>query len=341
MNFTPFNSDQARMLVDASHHYDQWLIAKRETAKYPGWMSWREKNGVDYLSSGAGNGKRNRSHGARSPETEAVLQQFQDGKANAKTLTEDIDTRLNERAPLLRAARLGRIPVPFAKVVRAFDVSGWLGVTLLVTGTHAIAAYEAMAGFFFSSDLAATEDLDFIWRHHEPMEVLVRSGNTGLLGHLKAIDHTYTVNPEKTFQVRNSKGLVIGFISDIENAEKTPKEYLKPIGIDGQEWILAHTPIETVCVDAHGYPVKLVVPDPRIFAVHKLWVSKNPKRNPLKATKDRKQAFAIAELVQLHLPQYPFDQVFIEGLAPTLREVFDAEIAPVLAGLTPTEPSGM
>ncbi len=335
MNFYPMNSDQSRLLADAGGHYDQWLAASRLKEKYAGWMSWRVQSGVEYLISGSSGGINQKSHGPRSPATERVHDEFVSGKERAKNLAADIALRLNERAPLLKAARLGRILAPLAKVVRSFDIHELLGVNFLVGGTHAITVYEALSGQLMQSDMMATEDLDFIWLSHTGMELLVKQPNTALLALLKQIDDTYTVNTENTFQVRNSKGLMIDFISDHHNAASAPNGRLKPIGIDGQEWLLLFPPVSAVCVDTQGAPVRLFAPDPRVFALHKFWVSKRADRNPLKSPKDVRQAFAIVELIVKCMPQYPFDDGFLGQLPPSLLEIFNNEFKVVVDAAAP------
>jgi hypothetical protein len=46
----------------------------------------------------------------------------------------------------------------------------------------------------------------------------------------------------------------------------------------------------------------------RVFALHKLWLSKQPGRDPLKKPKDREQAFLVAELLTRYLPQPRFSK---------------------------------
>lgn len=334
LEFIEFNPDQNRLLADASNQYDQWLSAKRTDTQYAGiWMTFRDKNGTDYLTSGHSNGVNQKSHGARSPETERQLIEFNEGKAQSKVMLEAIQARLAERAPQLKAVRLGRILAPLAQVIREFDVQGMVGPSLIVAGTHAITAYEALAGHFFDSALTATEDLDFVWhRSGKGAELIVKPGeSTALLKHLKTVDTSYTVNTERTFQVRNAKGLVIDFISDEAGAANAPKEYLKPIAIKGQEWLTGADTVSVVAIDTNGLPVKLVVPDPRVFALHKAWVSERPDRNPLKKSKDMNQAIAVASLVKRFLPQYPFDDVFITNLSSELKVSFEQHIESVIA----------
>lgn len=334
-NFVEFNSDQNRLLVDAANQYEQWRIAKQANNHFAGmWMTYREKNGREYLTSGRSNGVSQKSHGVRSIETDKQLEAFHNDKANSKAALDVIQERLGQRAPQLKALRLGRILAPFAQVVREYDVHALLESHLLVGGTHAITAYEVLAGRFFDSSLTATEDLDFIWHGGaKGGELIVKIGNPALLKHLKTVDSSYTVNTERTFQARNSKGLVIDFISDDGGAEVAPKEFLKPIALPGQEWLIGSDSLSVVAIDTSGLPVRLVVPDPRIYALHKAWVSERADRTALKKGKDMSQAVAVASLVKRFLPQYPFNEEFLSRLGVELASSYEKHIAPVIEHL--------
>ncbi len=50
----------------------------------------------------------------------------------------------------------------------------------------------------------------------------------------------------------------------------------------------------------------MVAPDPRAFSLHKLWLSKQPDREPVKKSRDKTQGLIVARLVAEYLPQYPF-----------------------------------
>jgi hypothetical protein len=48
--------------------------------------------------------------------------------------------------------------------------------------------------------------------------------------------------------------------------------------------------LEATAIDEKGYPLRLVVIDPRAFELHKAWVSEREDREPLKAVRDLEQA---------------------------------------------------
>ncbi len=64
--------------------------------------------------------------------------------------------------------------------------------------------------------------------------------------------------------------------------------------------------IAQAVIGQDGFPVRMVVPDPRAFAIHKLWLSEQEDREPGKKARDRKQALSAARVVRQYLPQYRF-----------------------------------
>lgn len=314
-----FSPDLNRLLSDAQNHYEQYLQVQRLKAGLPNWMSWKTVNGKQYLIQGDSGGKNQKSLGLKNHETEALHAQFVQQKTQLKSDEEAINTRLAERALQLKALGIGRVPNTFARITRQFDVDGVLGTYLWVGGTHAIYAYEVMAGASLDVELRATEDIDFVWPITH--EIITKNAPKNLLGTLKAIDSTFSVNTENQFSVRNSKGMVVDFITSPEGAKYTLKEYLKPIAIAGQEWLTALPSVSSIVIDDQGLPLRFAVPDPRLFALHKLWIAQNPKRNALKKQKDIQQGKAIIELVQNKLLHLPFDENFCKHLPTELLAI--------------------
>ncbi|RWI16762.1 GSU2403 family nucleotidyltransferase fold protein [Mesorhizobium sp.] len=63
---------------------------------------------------------------------------------------------------------------------------------------------------------------------------------------------------------------------------------------------------EAIAIDERGGPLRLVVPDPRIFAAHKFWISKQADREPIKRRRDLAQAQAVARLTAQYLEHLPY-----------------------------------
>src|SRR3546814_7776461 len=73
-----------------------------------------------------------------------------------------------------------------------------------------------------------------------------------------------------------------------------------------------------------GSPARIVAPDPRWFALHKLWMSAQAKRNPLKRPKDAKQGTALLDAVAEAMPQFPLDAAFAAELPDELAPHYAA-----------------
>ena len=71
----------------------------------------------------------------------------------------------------------------------------------------------------------------------------------------------------------------------------------------GTQWLLDAPHFEQVIIGQDGWPLRIVVPEPRTFALHKLWVAARDDRSPLKRPRDRAHAKVVAELVKTYLRQ--------------------------------------
>ena len=73
-----------------------------------------------------------------------------------------------------------------------------------------------------------------------------------------------------------------------------------------------------------GTPARIVAPDPRWFALHKLWLGAQAKRNPLKRRKDTVQGMALLDAVAEAMPHYQLDEAFISSLPEDLMPYWQA-----------------
>ena len=100
-----------------------------------------------------------------------------------------------------------------------------------------------------------------------------------------------------------------------------------------------------IVIADNGFPVRFVVPEPRVFALHKLWVSLQPTRDPIKRKRDLHQAEAIVQLA-LDYFNLRFDDAAIKALPsdltamiPGLVERIDARRSKTQTG-SPALPPG-
>jgi hypothetical protein len=78
-------------------------------------------------------------------------------------------------------------------------------------------------------------------------------------------------------------------------------EDLQAAAILGLEWLIHAPKFERIAIGADGYPLFMSCIDPRVFALHKLWLSKQPDRDPVKRRRDLEQAKAVAHVARDYL----------------------------------------
>ena len=308
---TPFSDEQSRTLINLTQRYQVWMEAEQALHAMPYNLARKEIKSHSYLyeiSDRKGNG---RSLGRWSPDQKAKLNKYQEDKAAAKLRRDSSRGVLDETCRLYRALRLPLLSSEAGQILREIDRRCLLGSHLIVVGTNAIPAYSIEAAGFIRDVPDETEDFDMAWASLE-----LEDGAQPIWDMLKAVDPTYTINTEKTFQARNAKAYEVEVLvapSRIGGIFRTDKPM--PVALPEQEWLLHGQFVDQVVVCRDGSPARIVAPDPRWFAVQKLWLSGQPKRNALKRPKDRKQAIALLDAIDLTMPQHPLDADF-QALLP-------------------------
>jgi len=318
------SDEQLRALANAAQLYEVWKDVMVRLSRLPGGMYWRVIRSREYLyqyaTTPAGT-QQTKSLGPKKPETEESYEEFKKIKLDLEERRAGIEKRFAEFAPAWRALRLPAIDRTAGSILRAFDLSGFVGKSVLVIGTYALKAYEVEAATTFSAGMDATEDLDFILfvDEHTADPDLPRR----LLLTLKQVDSTFIVNVGSSKTAVNKNGYKIDLLASKATANKmsTARPW-KPEVLEGQEWLLAGKPVSVVLIDFEGWPVAVAAPDPRYFALQKLWLSKRPDRPAIKRAKDKNQGDALLRTVREQMPHYPLDEQFVATLPAPLKEQF-------------------
>jgi hypothetical protein len=325
MEFAEFDEEQRRRLIDARQLYGVWRVANAELRHNRGTMHWRQVGDRTYLYHITG--RVERSLGVRSPTTEGIKADHDRHRDHLKLRLRTIEARLREAAPLNRAAGIGRVPLMAARILRKLDEVGLLGRQLLVVGTHAMFAYEVAAGVLFEPRLTATTDIDLLWDVRRQLRLaLVDIRTEGVVGLLRKVDRSFTTQ-RGSFRAVNNDGFLVDIIRPLKKDEvrvANPKiggdDDLEPAAIAGLEWLVNAPKFERVAIGADGRPLLMSCPDPRAFALHKYWVSRQGNRDPLKRRRDAAQAKAVAAAVAQYLG-LPFDAKQLSALpADLVRE---------------------
>ena len=333
MSYSELRPDQQRQLIDAVDTFDAWREARNERRRrFVGSMRWVERGGNRYLLRKIG--ARERSLGPKSAETDEAYESFISGRDRNDDQLAGLSARLDQMAPINRALGLGRVPRIAARILRQLDERDLLGNQLIVVGTNAMYAYEARSGVRVAPELMATEDVDLLFDSRRRLSLLGREvRKTGLLGLLRRIDHSFAPRRNFDFRAVNRDGYYVDLIrpEDRDIMRSTERDALSDMAeelhgspIAGLAWLVNAPKFEAVAIGEDGYPARLVCPDPRIYALHKAWISGDEKRDPRKKSRDLLQARCAASMASERLG-LSFDQVSALSVLPApIRAMRDA-----------------
>jgi hypothetical protein len=119
------------------------------------------------------------------------------------------------------------------------------------------------------------------------------------------------VSVEHSFRVTRAQGLTVDFLMAEPDDGRRPKcgVRVRPIGLVGQSWLIGSAPMRQIAFSDDGFPIRLRVPQPALFAAHKRWLADLPARAAAKRDRDRAQAGAVFGLLSERL----VDQVDVRG----------------------------
>jgi len=303
-----------------------WRVASRELAgRYAGSMAFKKVGKHEYLYRKAH--KAWKSLGPRGEKTERTFAAFHDGRQTLRDTTGSLASRLNELAAVNRAMGLGRVPLIAARILRALDFASLMGSVLDIAGTHCLFSYERMAGVHIDSQLVATGDIDLLLDRRTSLRLLARQmPPDGWLGLLTSVDRSFRLLSRGSYRAVNKDGFLVDLITPQSQdpikpcgGEPLDANDLTPVEIDGLKWLVNSPKIEQIVLDARGFPLTMSVPDPRSFALHKIWVSEREDRDPLKQLRDKDQAHLVAALIARYLPHLSFEDPALNALPLELR----------------------
>lgn len=333
MEFQELNNDQRREVVNTRQRFAAYRDAKKSLAKLRGSMVWVETKGHEYLIRSAyakaGGPRKQSSLGPRSPDTERIKSEYERDRARADLRFKELRQTLSRQAAVNRALGLGRVPLTGARIIRALDDNGLLGAGIRILGTNALYAFEAAAGVFVEAGLTTTEDIDLLFDSRRGLSFVANDdvSEASIMQILNKVDRSFEKSAQ-TFRATNRAGYLVDLIKPMRNPpwQDEPDSVgadpndLTAVEIAGLAWLENAPAFETIAVDEKGDALRMVTPDPRVWASHKLWLSKRADRDPLKRTRDAAQAKAAAHLVRDYLTNLQFEA---DSLRMLPRSVFE------------------
>ena len=321
--FKELTDNQRRIYTDSAQVYEAFMDAFGKSRSYAGGMHWKTVKGRDYLFRTLTRKGTGKSLGVRSPHTENIYAQFHRAKQTSDERLANLKSRLAEQARFCKAALIQRTPRVVTALLRLLEQKGMLGRNLIVIGTNALFAYEAAAGGFFDAPLMATGDADLLFDPRRKLTMAIEEGSPriGLLDLLRKIDRSFEQLGTYSYRAVNREGYMVDLIKPIPD----PPWKTEPSGIGREgdlvavgtrklEWIASSPKFSQIVIGEDGFPARMVVPDPRVFAFHKLWLSEQDDREPVKKRRDKAQAEALFYLTLNYLPQYPLDDAVLRML---------------------------
>jgi hypothetical protein len=316
MPYPELTNEQRRQLIDAQQAFGAWRPAALELAKL-GTMRAQTSKGRRYMYEVHGTVRKSLGR-----ETQALVKRKAQHDAHRAALAKSVRSlakRLDQMAPVNRALGLGRIPTIAARILRELDREGLLGSHVIVAGTNALYAYETATGTILPTDVVATTDADLLWDTKQSL-LLAATGvrREGLVGILRRVDRSFVAH--YGFNATNDDGYIVDLICPETEDITTMKAGadLEATPMPGTQWLLAAPQFDQTIIGQDGWPLRIVVPEPRTFALHKLWVAARDDRSPLKRPRDQAHARVVAELVKTYLRK-PFQVKDMPWLPIELR----------------------
>jgi hypothetical protein len=333
------SAEQRRIAVDAIQLYQHFIDLRQDYREFRGGLHWKTVGAKEYLVKTLDRMGHQRSLGSRSAKTEEIFRQFTEKKNELRGRLKSVEEELTRRAKFCVAAGVNRVPRIAADIIRLLDSNGLLGTHLLILGSHAIYAYEFAAGVQLKAGLLQTNDLDTLLDSKAKLEIAGAVRSTGLLGLIQRVDKSFKLIRQRSFRAVNAKG----FMVDLVRAPLSDRAAVTSLGrqedliaepLHGLEWLGDAPRMSQIVIAENGYPVRFIVPDPRVFALHKIWLSLQPTRDPIKRKRDFRQAEAVAGIALEYL-NLSFDEATISELPRELTSM-KAGLIERLRGRRPT-----
>jgi hypothetical protein len=302
-------ADAMRQYIDAVAAFEAWEEALKEAEQVRGGMYWHKGSGAGYLvrTSPAGSEK---SLGPRSAQTEALYEAFQRRKEQAQVRLTGLKAAVAKHKRMNRALRVGRVAPLIVQILRRLSEAR-LGEHFRVVGTHALYAYESVAGVAFDNEAVATRDIDLLWdvRRRMAFATALSRVDSSMLGVLRKVDTTFKVRNAQKYTAVNQDGFEVDIIRRMKQEDDPHPIRLSD---DEDDFWAAQAPRAQELLDAPSFSAVIVATDgdmarmntldPIAFARFKRWMSELQDRDPLKRRRDALQAQLVEAVVRDYLP---------------------------------------
>jgi hypothetical protein len=308
--FQELRKNQQRTLNRAAAAYQGYQEALQASLPLKGGMHWKKIKGREYLYKYRDRYGHGESLGPRSVDTERIFSEFGGRRREMTARLAGRRQELAEAARFCRAALIHRVPEAVTRILRRLATGDLAGTPPVVIDTHALHAYEFATGVFIGAPrgsplwTGAAQGLTLAATAMVPPDTFLRFLRQG--------DRSYQAFPGDGLMAVNRQGFRVRLVhppttrSPHRMLVKDDAGFTVPAESGDLAALVGAPKFSQVVIGRRGEPVTMTVPDPRAMALHKLWLSQQEGRGPVKQTRDRCQAAALAELVLRYLPQYYF-----------------------------------
>jgi hypothetical protein len=308
--FIPKSSKQLSQSIDSESVFTALEQAALAAKNYRGSLFWKEVNGTKYLIR-AITADKQKSLGPLNQENAGSVAKFQERKEECESRLKSLRAALITHQKVNKALRVGRAPdilVATLNAIRAADLEDHF----LVIGTHALYAYETMAGVMFPENAMATQDIDLLFDTRKRVKFFtqIKRLDQSFLQVLQKADKTFRIRDDQLYTAVNDKGFEVDVVRRMVKDSEDPH----PLRLSDEEddfWavqvsmgdqLLGARPFKQIVTSSLGNMARINTVHPLDFARLKHQLGRKKGRDPQKAQKDLLQAHLVEELVDAHLP---------------------------------------
>ena len=306
MHYLSLSDNAARQVIDASTIFEEWRRVEKEALPYVGGMYWKRQGDYEYLVKTLPDNRQIRI-GPRSAKSEEIFKDFTGRKTAIEARLKSLRDALKEAERLNKALKAGRVPSKVVAVLQALEDSG-LGEHFRVVGTHALYAYEAVAGVRIVQGALATQDVDLLWDAGRRVSFVTTMAklDKSMLQVLQKAEPSFRRKEGQNETAIDDKGFEVNFLRR-ENADgdlhpfrfTDDEEDLWPVQAE-RAAVLTSTPLfEQLVISVTGRMALMRTIDPAVFVSFKRWMAENAKHRPdAKRRRDVRQAEIVEALLE-------------------------------------------
>ena len=299
-----------RQYIDAKSTFQAWEDARKAAKEVRGGMYWKRTAQTDYLIR-TSTSNTQKSLGPRTSETEAIYDSFFARKSTVEQRETDLRNRVRLNQRLNRALYVGRTPAIVVDILNTLATAG-MADYFTVVGTHALYAYETAAGVrIMDSSAMETRDVDLLWDTRKRVQFVsdMKLQGSSMIGLLQKVDTTFAIRADQKYTATNSKGFEVDIIRrEVEGNDPHP---VRLSDAEDDFWVtqarnagvlLSAPRFSSVIVSTSGHMARMNTISPVVFSQFKRWISEQPDRDPLKRSRDVRQAEVVDALIDAYLP---------------------------------------